>query len=30
MLIVLLDGGDKSSQAADIGKAATIAATIED
>jgi putative addiction module killer protein len=29
-LIVMLGGGDKSSQAADISKAATIAATIEE
>ncbi len=29
-LIVMLGGGDKSSQVADIGKAAAIAATIEE
>jgi putative addiction module killer protein len=29
-LIVMLGGGDKSSQAADISKAVTIAATIEE
>lgn len=30
VLIVMLGGGDKSSQTADIGKAAAIAATIEE
>jgi putative addiction module killer protein len=30
VLIVMLGGGDKSSQSADIGKAAAIAATLEE